>query len=195
MKPTTKPSNKKIVGGFNRHEPWVIPWIYERCEAPVYEIAAKILKSDLEAEHVTNEVFQKLYFVEERKKNIKEIRDLMYKAGKNLALDRLKKQQAAQKYNVEKAAVQTYITEDEMTRNERSAALYYLLSLCKNKLSPQCQRVFDLHFIKQLTLPEVALEMKLSKQRVNNLKSTAVGVMRLEIIPRKSFLFLLNILS
>ncbi len=62
MKPTTNPTNKQIVGGFNRKETWVVPWIYEHCEAPVYEIASKILKSDLEAEHVTNRDISKTLF-------------------------------------------------------------------------------------------------------------------------------------
>ena len=190
MKP---PTHQEIVGGFNRKEKWVIPWIYSHCEAPVYEIAAKILKSDLEAEYVTNEIFQKLYFLKERKKSLKEIRDLMYSASKNLALDRLKKLQADQKYILEKASEQSGFMEAEMIRNETSAALYYEISRCKNKLTTRCQRVFDLYFNHQMSIPEIAVEMKISEKTVSNLKTTALGVMRLEIVPRKSFVFMLTI--
>jgi RNA polymerase sigma-19 factor, ECF subfamily len=195
MKPTTIPTNKQIVGGFNRQETWVIPWLVDRCEAPVYEIASKILKNDVDAEAVTGDVFFKLYSVKERKKNIKEIGDLLYVSGKNLALDRLKKNHSAQKYLLEKGNGQPEIIEAEMNRNEQVAALYYLIPLCKNKLTLQCQRVFDLYFIHQMSIPEIAREMKISEQRVSNLKSTALKVMRLEIIPRKSLIFLLTILT
>jgi RNA polymerase sigma factor (sigma-70 family) len=195
MKPPTNPTNKQVTGGFNRKETWVLPWILKKCEAPVYEIAFKILKSDLEAEYVTNEIFQKLFFVQEHKKSFKEIRDLLYNAGKNLALDRLKKNQSEQKYILEKANIQSLVVDAGMERNETAAALYYEISRCKNKLSPQPQRVFDLYFIHQMSIPEIAREMKISEQSVSNYKTTALRVMRLEIIPRKSFLFLLTILS
>jgi DNA-directed RNA polymerase specialized sigma24 family protein len=134
MKPTTIPTNKQLVGGFNRQETWVIPWLVDRCEAPVYEIASKILKNDVDAEAVTDDVFLKLYSVKKRKKNIKEIGNLLYLSGKNLALDRLKKNHSAQKYLLEKGNGQPVIIEAEMNRNEQVAALYYLISLCKNKL-------------------------------------------------------------
>ncbi len=42
----------------------------------------------------------------------------MYKAGKNLALDRLRKRRSAQKYNLRAGDIQQDITEAEMTRNE-----------------------------------------------------------------------------
>jgi RNA polymerase sigma factor (sigma-70 family) len=189
-----RPTNQKIVGGFNRKETWAFELIYDDCETDIFDLALRILKNEEDARDLTNDMFFKLQRVEKRQNTIKEIHDVVYQSAKNLALDRLKKRRTEQKYVSEQSDVQTGFTEAEMLRNETGAAIYYEIARCKHKLSPRCGRVFDLFFMHQKSVPEIAEEMKISLKTVRNNKARALRVMKLEIVPRKSFIFLLNLL-
>jgi RNA polymerase sigma-70 factor (ECF subfamily) len=190
-----RPTNQKIVGGFNRKEKWAFGFIYDDCETDIFELSFRILKNEEDARDLTNDMFFKLQRIEKRLYSIKKIHDAVYLSAKNLALDRLKKRQTELKYISEQSNLQAGFTEAEMFRNETGAAIYYEINRCLHKLTPQCQKVFDLYFIHQKSVPEIATEMKISIKTVSNSKSRALRVMRLEIVPRKSFIFFLNILS
>jgi RNA polymerase sigma factor (sigma-70 family) len=190
-----RPTNQKIVGGYNRKEKWAFGFIYDDCETDIFDLSLRILKNEEDAKDLTKDMFFKLQRVEKRQNTIKEIHDVVYQSAKNLALDRLKKRRTEQKYISEQSDQQPGFTEAEMSRNETGAAIYYEIDRCKHKLTPQCQRVFDLYFMHQKSVPEIATEMKISTKTVSNNKARALQVLRLEIVPRKSFVFLLNILS
>jgi RNA polymerase sigma factor (sigma-70 family) len=195
MKPTTNPNNNQIVGGYNRKEKWAFELIYDDCKADIFDLALRVLKNDEDARGLATDMFYKLQRVTKRQNTIKEIHDVVYQSTKNLALDRLKKRRSEQKYVSEQSDQQPGFTEAEMSRNETGAAIYYEINRCKHKLTPQCQRVFDLYFFHQRSVPEIATEMKISTKTVSNNKARALRLMRLEIVPRKPFIFLLNILS
>jgi RNA polymerase sigma factor (sigma-70 family) len=189
-----RPTNQKIVGGYNRKEKWAFWFIYDDCEADIFDLSLRILKNEEDARDLTKDMFFKLQRVEKRQNTIKEIHNVVYQSAKNLALDRLKKRRTEQKYISEQSNLQPGFTEAEMFRNETGAAIYYEINRCKHKLTPQCKRVFDLYFMHQKSVPEIATELKISPKTVSNNKARALRVMKFEIGPRKSFVFLLNLL-
>ena len=195
MKQPTNPTNQQIVGGFNRKETWAFELIYDECKADIFDLALRILKNEEEARGLATDMFDKLRHVKKRLGSIKEIHDVVKQSTKNLALDRVKKRRSEQKYISEQSDIQQDFTEAEILQSETGAAIYYEINRCKHKLTPQCQRVFDLYFMHQKSVPEIATEMKISIKTVSNNKTRALRVMRLEIVPRKPFIFLLNILS
>ena len=189
------PTNQQVVGGFNRKEKWAFEWIFFDCKASIYELAIKILKNKEDARDLTTDMFLKLQRLKERKSSIKGIRDLVYLSTKNLALDRLRKRQRDKTVKENYAKEQTLVTDADMERNETAAAICHEIDRCKTKLTPQCQRVFNLHFIEQKSIEEISKEMNIKEKTAHNDKSRALRVMRLEIVPRKSFVFLLTLLS
>ncbi len=188
------PTKKQIVGGFNRKEKWASELIFDTCQANIFILAAGILKNDEDATDLTIEIFLKLQRVTRRQENIKQIYDMVYQSTKNLSLDWVKKRRSEQKYLSDPSNAQPVITESEMVRNETSAALHYEISRCKHKLTPQVQRVFDLYFIHEKSISEIAIEMNIEAHTVRNLKAGALQKLRLEMVPRKSFVFTLTIL-
>lgn len=195
MKPPTNPTNQQVVGGFNRHEKWAFEWIYNDSKAIIYELAKDILKSKSEAKDVMTDMYVKLRDMKTRKGTIKKIRDLVYVSTRNLALQNLIKKQRDQTVMTAIAGEPAEITEFDMELYETHAALYYEIYRCKNKLTPQAQRVFNLHFFDNKSIPEIAKELNISTKTVSNNKARALKVMKLELGPRRSFIFFLNILS
>ena len=189
-----RPTNQQIVGGYNRKEKWAFELIYDDYETEIFDLALRILKNETDARDLSTEIFINLRYDDKRRKTIKKIHDVVYLSTKNMALDWLRKRRTDHKYISVEPDPQPGFTEAEMSRNETGAAIYYEIARCKHKLTPQCGRVFDLFFMHQKSIPEIAEEMKLSIKTVSNNKARALKVMKLEIIPRKPFIFLLNLL-
>ena len=188
------PTNQQVVGGFNRKEKWALAHLYKEYRASVYELARRLLNNETDAEDVTSEAFIKLLQVRERKKTIKEIRDLLHVSTFNLALDMKKTAMKERKRTVYFALDQPLTDEEEVKTAEWGAVLWQHLYAKVNKLTPPCRLVFERYYRDEKSIPEVARELNISEKTVFNRKSQAMRIMRFEMTTHRSFIFSITIM-
>lgn len=189
-----QPTHIKIVGGFNRKEKWAFEWIFKIYRPFVFELASRILKNNTDAEDVTMEVFLKMQNIKEHQASIKDIRDMLYQFTRNCSLNERRDKLRERNFIASQSEEVPGISEAEMYRNETIAALYYEIYRVKNKLTPLCEKVFNRYFIGQISDAEIANEMHIKLKTVRNSKAKALRIMRMEIKPRASHVFLLTLL-
>lgn len=164
--------------------------IYKHFSHKLFTFIFKILKNEAEAEEIVQEVFVKIWEARENLGDYKLINSYIFTIAYNQSISLIRKRINNQKY-IEQLKYLSVIQNSpsaisEIEFNELSGQLNKLI----NNLPERQQQVFLLHREKGLTYPEIADQLGISKNTVENHMSKALKYLRENL----SNSFLINLL-
>jgi RNA polymerase sigma-70 factor (family 1) len=140
------------------------------------DYAYSILKNKQDAEDVVQDVFIKVWQKNPSLAEKEGIRFYLLTATRNTCISFLRKQSAAGFSDIQEA--QLYQLPDSDTRNEMPVDYAALVKEALSKLPPQCQAIFKMSRLANLTYSQIASELNLSVKTIENQMGKAIRIMR-----------------
>lgn len=152
--------------------------VFNQYNKKVYGVALKMLKSDVEAEEVVQEVFSALWRARERLNTIDNPEGYIFTTTYNTVYARLKKI-SRDKDLLEGVIFQIVIkqntTQETIAARETAALIHKIVQ----QLPPRQRTVYELSKDKDLSYDEIAARLGLSKNTVRNHLAEAMKTIRL----------------
>ena len=160
--------------------------LFDKWYEPLCRYAYSILRDIDDAEDVVQKAFCKLW--DQRKTlNIQSsINSYLYRIVHNDCLNVVQQQTSHKEHNlnyISKMSSSTDFVNEHLAANELQTAIDKALAA----LPPQCKRVFEMSRIEQLSYSEIATQLDISTNTVENHISKALKLLRIEL---KDFLAL-----
>lgn len=169
-------------GNHFAYEQLFIQW-YE----PLCKYANSILNDMDEAEDITQKVFCKLWDLRSKIEIHTSIKSYLYRAVHNDCLNRIKQIQRRTAHNNE-IFYESNDSVDTISESIEGNELMRATVKAMNELPPQCRKVFKMSRFKQMSYAEIAAELNISTNTVENHIAKALRLLRLGL---KDFLLLL----
>ena len=143
-------------------------WFHKRYQTKVYSYVLKFIKDKEIAEEITSDVFVKLWQKRTSIQTDTPIDGLLFKITKDYCLSYFRK--IARNKKLRQEFINNYI---EHHANNVEDEIYYkegleLASEAIKKLPPKCRLVFQLRYFNDLSLQQIAEELNISKNTVQN---------------------------
>lgn len=150
--------------------------IFDRYRPQIYTFSLKYLKSELQAEELVQEVFLKLWRLEDRLTTIKDLENYLLTLSRNKSFDMLRrmKLEARSMEPLGDWDRLTNDTEEEILLNDTRKVLNDGIAL----LPPQQKQVYQLCHQEGLKYEEVAAKLNLSPQTVHRHMKLALHFLR-----------------
>lgn len=156
--------------------------IFERYHGRIYAAALRILKSREFAEEVVQEVFLKVWSRRIAFVDVKNLEAFLVTCGRNLTIEFFKRRnrevEHAYKYasrlQSSENTIENLIIEDELGE---------LLQQAISRLTPRERRAYELSRVEGLSHRDIAAELNISANRVNNLIKAATKSIREDLKP------------
>jgi RNA polymerase sigma-70 factor (ECF subfamily) len=147
---------------------------------PLCRYAFSILRDNQEAEDIVQKVFCKLWDKRAELEIHTSIKSFLYRIVHNESINFVRKQLNRTEINMN---VQFYRLNYSDNVNEQMAVtdLEQAIEKAKNGLPPQCRKVFEMSRIEQKNYSEIALEMQISVNTVENHMSKALRLLRVAL--------------
>ncbi|MBS1533389.1 MAG: RNA polymerase sigma-70 factor [Bacteroidetes bacterium] len=151
--------------------------IFHRYKNRVYSYALAIVKSEENAEEVTQEIMIKLWLCREMLDQVDNLDAYVYVIARNKSLNHLRKAAYDMKLMNE---LKSFIPEEHNNVDDRISVRDHelLLQNAVNSLSPQRKQVYHLSRVEGLSHDEIADRLHLSKQTVKNHLVEALKLIR-----------------
>lgn len=148
-------------------------YIFDKYRMAIFNFVNKMLHNTFEAEEVTSLVFIKLWESQPKLETDLKTKAWLFISAKNRTFDKIKVNATRKKFEAEMAI--TELTEDDQldieTAEIHAIVMKKILTIIKS-YTKQEQIVFDLHFLKGLTAPEIGIILKTKPQTVHNQLTT-----------------------
>lgn len=148
-------------------------YIFDKYRMAIFNFVNKMLHDTFEAEEVTSLVFIKLWESQPKLETDLKTKAWLFISAKNRTFDKIKVNATRKKFEAEMAI--TELTEDDQldieTAEIHAIVMKKILTIIKS-YTKQEQIVFDLHFLKGLTAPEIGIILKTKPQTVHNQLTT-----------------------
>lgn len=154
--------------------------LYHRYYPPLCYLAQGLLGSCAAAEDIVSDSFAKLWQRRGRLATSGSIRAWLYTTVHNACLDILRRQKLR---NIHQAYVKRAGEEEERPVLHRliQAETLHRLHTALNTLPPRCGRVLRLYYLEEMSLQEIATEMRVSLSTVKTQKGRAVELLRKKV--------------
>jgi RNA polymerase sigma-70 factor (ECF subfamily) len=134
-------------------EPGAFADLVREMERPLLYFARKLVNDDDKALDVLQDVWLKAFRTIRRLEHPKMVRAWLYQLTRGLAIDRVRKEAAEERRNREHAEELADFAEEPSFDREDAAALHRAL----DTLDVRHREVLVLHFLEEMTLPEIAV--------------------------------------
>ncbi|MEM6697075.1 MAG: RNA polymerase sigma-70 factor [Bacteroidota bacterium] len=143
-------------------------WLHKRYQTKVYQYVLKFVKAKELAEEITSDVFVKLWQKRASIRTDVSIDGLLFKITKDYCLSYFRK--IARNKKLRQEFIDNYI---EQYTDDIEDQIYYkegleLAGEAIRKLPPKCRLVFQLRYFNDLSLQQIAEELNISKNTVQN---------------------------
>jgi RNA polymerase sigma-70 factor, ECF subfamily len=160
--------------------------LFDNCYDPLYRYAYSILRDMDDAEDVVQKTFCKLWDQREALNIQSSINSYLYRIVHNDCLNTIHQQTSHQEHNLN--YLSSMNTEANSTiEHIESSDLQKAIDIALAGLPPQCRRVFEMSRMEQLSYAEIATQLNISTNTVENHISKALKLLRIEL---KDFLML-----
>lgn len=167
---------------------------YDRHFIPLYYFARGYVHSDQSAEDIVTEAFIRLWNKHEDFDNPEKIKNFLYIAARNLAVDHLRREKRRLARDGAFTQLISEPSEHALLKEELTGSLFQCIYEEADKLPDQLKQVFHLAYTKGLSNDEIARAMNLSDQTVRNYKAAALKALR-KALQGKDLLTLLVFLT
>jgi len=168
---------------------------YERLFDSIYEplcrYAYSIIRDPAEAEDVVQRSFCKLWDQREALNIQSSINSYLYRMVHNDCMNAIHQQIRHKEHNLSYLAT-LHEMEDSVSDHVAVTELQQAISIALEGLPPQCRRVFEMSRTEQLSYQEIAIQLNISTNTVENHISKALKLLRIEL---KEFLILTLLLQ
>ena len=173
----------RIVPGLNNREAKAIQWIYENYRLPVSVIIKRITGDNPDIADLVADTFLVLMQHSVPFESVHHIQDFLYATARNKSVSYMRRRKVVLAGALKVADYYTALEERAMEDAKISAVYHQLIHLAREKLPPQCQRVFMLCYIEQLSTREIAQRLDITEKTVANLKLYAYKILKKEVDP------------
>lgn len=171
-------SDKELFARIAESDQSAFTAVYEKYTGPLYFYALKLLKSELLAEELIQEIFIQLWIKRQSLGAIENPGGFLNRMTLHKAIDWIRRHQLdlkVQYYVTSPANQASNTTEEEIDFK----AVERLIDTAIQHLSPQRSAVYKLKYEQKLSYEEISNELKISKHTVRNHLSKALEAIRL----------------
>jgi RNA polymerase sigma-70 factor (ECF subfamily) len=168
-------------------------YFHQQYQSRVYHFIFKFVRSREVSEEITSDVFVKLWQKREALKADVPLDGLLFKIAKDFCLSYLR--QVAKKSDLRKQFVETYLAQ---TSNTVEDELYLregmkIAGKAIDQLPPKCQQVFCLRYRDGLSLNQIAEELHISTNTVQNHLQKGTQMVKIYLREHSDLVFLMII--
>jgi len=160
--------------------------LFDNCYDPLCRYAYSILRDMNDAEDVVQKTFCKLWDQRETLNIQSSVNSYLYRIIHNDCLNTIHQQTSHQEHNLNYLSTMNKDVNSTIEHIE-SSDLQKAIDIALAGLPPQCRRVFEMSRIEQLSYAEIAAQLNISTNTVENHISKALKLLRVEL---KDFLLL-----
>jgi len=174
--------------------PLAFEQLFDSCYEPLCRYAYSILRDIDDAEDVVQNVFFKLWDQHEALNIQTSINSYLYRMVHNDSINTIQQQTNHQEHNLNYlSSIKTDVnsTSEYIESSELQKAIDHALA----GLPPQCRRVFEMSRIEQLSYSEIASQLSISTNTVENHISKALKKLRIDLKDFLSFSLFLQLLK
>lgn len=168
--------------------------LFDSCYESLCRYAYSILKDMDEAEDVVQKSFCKLWDQHEMLNIQSSINSYLYRIVHNDSLNTIHQKTSHQEHNLNYLST-TYADINSTIEHIESSDLQKAMDVALAALPPQCRRVFEMSRIEQLSYSEIALQLNISTNTVENHISKALKLLRVELKDFLSVCLILQLLK
>ncbi len=168
--------------------------LFDSCYDALCRYAYSILRDMDDAEDIVQKNFCKLWDQRESLDIQSSIKSYMYRMVHNESLNKAQQQKNRQEHNLNYIAAMNQAPD---TVSEHIAATELQLAIDKalDGLPAQCRKVFEMSRVQQLSYAEIAKELGISSNTVENHVSKALKLLRVDLKEFLTLCFLLQLLK
>ena len=168
--------------------------LFDSSYEPLYRYAYSILKDINEAENVVQKTFCKLWDQRETLNIQSSINSYLYRIVHNDCINTIHQTTRHQEHNLNYISSMNDAANTTIEQIE-SSDLQKAIDNALAGLPPQCRRVFEMSRIEQLSYAEIAAQLNISTNTVENHISKALKLLRIELKDFLSLYLLLQLLK
>jgi RNA polymerase sigma-70 factor (ECF subfamily) len=168
--------------------------LFDSSYAPLCRYAYSILKDMNDAEDVVQKTFCKLWDQRESLNIQSSINSYLYRIVHNDCLNIIHQQISHNEHNINFIATMDEVG-DSVSEHIAVSELQQSIDKALAGLPPQCRRVFEMSRMEQLSYSEIAKQLNISTNTVENHISKALKLLRIELIEFLSICLLLQLLK
>jgi RNA polymerase sigma-70 factor (ECF subfamily) len=168
--------------------------LFDSCYEPLCRYAYSILRDINDAEDVVQKTFCKLWDQREMLNIQSSVNSYLYRIVHNDCLNTIHQQTNRQEHNLKYISTMNTNVNSTIEHIE-SSDLQKAIDLALAGLPPQCRRVFEMSRIEQLSYAEIAGQLNISTNTVENHISKALKLLRVELKDFLAICLLLQLLK
>lgn len=165
--------------------------LFDSCFEPLCRYSYSILRDMDEAQDVVQKTFCKLWNQRESLNIQSSVSSYLYRIVHNESLNAIHQKTSHQVHNLNYVS-STNSDENNTNEHIESSDLQKAIDKALGGLPPQCRRVFEMSRMEQLSYAEIAKQLNISTNTVENHISKALKLLRIEL---KDFLLICLILQ
>lgn len=168
--------------------------LFDNCYEPLCRYAYSILKDMDDAEDVVQKTFCKLWDLHETLNIQSSISSYLYRIVHNDCLNTIQQRNCHQEYNMNyllSINTDANYASEHIESSELQEAINHALA----GLPPQCKKVFEMSRMQQLSYSEIARQLNISTNTVENHISKALKLLRSDLKDFLSIYLLLQLLK
>ncbi len=183
--------HSKIIKKLSGSDPAALKELYDFYAADIYRFAFSILKTQVDAEEVTQSVFIKIWEVRKSLMEDRNFKSFIFTVTRNASLNYLRKRfnERVMTDNLEKrlSGITPAIQDDIVIEKEMQGKASKLIDM----LPPKRKRIFLLSRFKGMTYQEIADFLNISENTVDTQMRKAIKFMKDNLSDEISFILLL----
>ncbi|MBB4036742.1 RNA polymerase sigma-70 factor (ECF subfamily) [Dysgonomonas hofstadii] len=152
-------------------------YLFRAWYEPLCKYAYSILKDQFEAEDAVQKVFLRLWDDRHNTSITTSVKSYLYMAVHNICLNRVKQLKIQQKHN-QQFAIEGQIVHNEVYEGIVEKELNYKIKLAIGQLPPKCRAVFELSRFEMMSYKEIAQQLEISPNTVENQIAKALKLLR-----------------
>jgi RNA polymerase sigma-70 factor, ECF subfamily len=168
--------------------------LFDTCYDALCRYAYSILRDMDEAEDIVQKSFCKLWDQRESLDIQSSIKSYMYRMVHNESLNKVHQQKNRQEHNLNYISAMNQ-TPDTVSEHMAASELQLAIDKALEALPTQCRKVFEMSRVQQLSYAEIAKELGISTNTVENHVSKALKLLRVDLKEFLTIVLLLQLLK
>jgi len=173
-------SDKRLMELLQDGDEKIFGQVYKTHFKNLYAYAFSILKNEVAAEEMVQNVFLKIWEKREQLPADIPLRAYVYRSVHNESLNYLKHQKIKSRYKLH--VVSTAKTHEHIISKHSHSELEKKLRIALNELPEQCRTIFQMSRFEELKYREIAVRLNISVKTVENQMGKALKFLRTKLI-------------
>ena len=161
----------------HRGEERGLDFFFHMYYAPLVSFAAAIIQDEEVAREIVSEAFVKFWNNRQHLQAAGAVKSLLYRMVRNASIDYLRQQQRVKKMHQDVIQLQP-LSDSAVLEKLVQAETYHYLYILVNSLPLRCRQVFQMFYLQDKALKEIAEELGISINTVKSQKQRAVQLLK-----------------